>query len=91
MVYEKKPYGFTFKPFSFPFCWVKVIFVKKGHRNSLHIHHDRAEYVWKFPFTFLHIKKDEPHRAFPGLYIEFAYGNTYEEDIVRLEDDYARI
>jgi len=90
-MYEKKPWGFTIKFLSLPFAWMKFIHVKKGHQNSLHIHYKRNELVLRLPLSFFSVKKEQPHRLVSGSYIEFAYGKPEETDILRLEDDYARV
>lgn len=89
-MFETKPWGFTIKLFGFPKVWLKFIVVKVGHRNSLHIHHERQEVLFKFPFRFSKIAKEEPHRLLPGVYFEFAYGKPREDDVLRMEDDYSR-
>lgn len=90
-MYKKTPWGFWLKFISSPWFWMKFIHVDKGHQNSLHVHHKRNEFVLRIPFHFFFIKKEKPHRLATGNYIELAYGRPSEDDILRLEDDYARV
>ena len=68
--------------------WVKILHVKG--RTSLQSHERRTEYH----ISIMGVRRVHPkerHRMESGVYIEFAYGDPYEEDVIRFEDDYGRV
>ncbi len=81
----KKPWGRTWKLIKAKKFWLKLIFVKD--RTSLQSHAERTEWhigIYKLP-------KNEKHRLSKGFFIELAFGEPKEEDIIRYEDDYGRV
>jgi D-beta-D-heptose 7-phosphate kinase/D-beta-D-heptose 1-phosphate adenosyltransferase len=81
----KKPWGWMLRLVKIKKFWLKLIFVRE--RTSLQSHKERTEWhigIYKIP-------KNERHRLLKGFYIEFAFGDPKEEDIVRYEDDYGRV
>ena len=81
----KKPWGKMWRLIKTKKFWLKLIFVRE--RTSLQSHKERTEWhigIYKIP-------KNERHRLLKGFYIEFAFGDPKEEDIVRYEDDYGRV
>lgn len=89
----KRPWGWMVLIFHVRSLWVKLIRVYPGQRNSDQLHARRSEIHIKLPWIFP-IKKIPPftrHRMTGGWYIEIAYGEPLEEDIIRYHDDHGRI
>lgn len=80
-----KPWGKMWKLIHTKNFWLKFLFVKG--RTSLQSHTKRDE--WHF--GIYKVPKDEKHRLLKGSYIELAFGEPEEDDVIRYEDDYNRI
>ena len=81
----KKPWGKMWTLIRTKKFWSKFIAVQS--RTSLQSHSQRTEWhigIYRIP-------KNEKHRLLKGFYIELAFGNPKEEDIIRYEDDFGRI
>jgi len=83
----KRPWGKMWKIIATKKFWLKVIWVKG--RTSLQSHQNRTEYHLSLK-GIKKIKSNEKHRMEKGLYLELAFGQPKEEDIIRYEDDYDR-
>lgn len=84
----RKPWGFYITLAQRPTWWLKFLFVwgktslqKHSHRSEFHVGTRGIKIV----------KPEEYHRLSWGLYIEYAWGNPAEADIVRIQDDYGRV
>lgn len=67
-----------------PKFWLKLLRVKG--RTSYQYHDNRTEWV----LGLYKVKRGEKHRMQHGWYVELATGEPDENDIHRIEDDYAR-
>ena len=85
----QRPWGWFRTVVQTPRFWIKIIRVRPGQRTSLQAHARRTE----LHLGLLHcrlIKPQAAHRMEPGWYVELAWGEPQETDIVRLADDYGR-
>lgn len=93
-----RPWGRMWMVIQRPSFWVKIINVKDGQRTSNQFHVKRAEWHWRLSWRVWRkdlswcrvIKPGILHRMYPGWYIEVAWGEPKEADIVRMSDDYGR-
>ena len=86
-MFDRRPWGWMFLLVHTKAFWVKIIRVTG--RTSLQSHEHRVEYHIT-PWRIQRIAREEKHRLDRGWYIEYAYGEPREEDIIRYEDDYGR-
>lgn len=88
MIKIVRPWGVMWKLIHTKHFWMKII--KVNGRTSLQSHEYRHEYHISI-HGIRHVGVGELHRMVKGLYIELAFGEPFEEDITRYEDDYGRI
>jgi len=83
--FMKRPWGKMWRLIKTKKFWLKLIFVRS--RTSLQSHAERTEWhagIYKIP-------ENEKHRLLKGFYVELAFGNLSEKDVIRHEDDYGRV
>lgn len=99
-----RPWGRMWLLLSTPRLWVKVIEVDPGHctsyqyhifRKELHISLDGTTMPWRDLHDYVHaywriVPRFRAHRLATGRYLEIAWGQPDEDDIVRLSDNYGR-
>lgn len=97
---SERPWGVMWKVLDTGSFWVKVIRVEPFQETSLQYHRLRNELhirLWGFKTGYVrlwrfwkYVPKRMPHRLLPGVYLELAWGRTFEFDVVRLYDRYGR-
>jgi len=70
---------------------VKRLVVKKGHRTSLQYHKRKNEFMFFKDGDWKYIPAGERHRLTGPVEVIEVSDAGYENDIVRLEDDYGRV
>ncbi len=87
-----RPWGKMWLLADHPGWWIKLIRVNKYERTSLQLHKRRKElHIGLSRWFWQYVPLMGIHDLRAGLYLEFAWGNVFETDIIRLQDKYGRV
>ncbi len=90
--FMKRPWGWMVRLVHFDRFWIRLVWVTPGKRTSKQLHCRRTEYHIHIPkfWNSTRYFPYERHRMDGGLYLEIAFGEPREDDIVTFQDDYGR-
>ncbi len=92
MTFTRKPWGWALTLLRTRHRELRLLFVRRGHKTSDHVHTRRGEYFVSLPFLFPmgHTRPFHHQRYGAGIYLEWAYWAWDDDQIIRFDDAYGR-